>query len=143
MAFNFNTMAKTLESILKDDERLAGFTVQRSEPPNETADRTPWIGIYKASESYEPHTIAAGQMPWKVMPGLILVLQCASLKSGSDADERLENAKRLLFEVLEDNLTIGGTVHMVNGWDVEYEYGGGVGGYFVSATINLQGEIRA
>ena len=143
MAFDAHAMAEALEQILKDDARLEHFTVVRSEPIDEQPEGRPVLGIYKARESYTAHTIAAGQNPWAVEGAPELVLLTASLKSGADADERLEAAKALLFSVLSDNLTLGGTVDMLNGWDAEYEYGQEGGLYFVGVTITLQVEARA
>lgn len=143
MAFDAHAMTVALEEILKADERLAHFIVVRSEPIDEQPEGAPVVGIYKARESYQAHTIAAGQNPWRVEGTPELILMTASLKSGGDADRRMEAAKLLLFTVLSENLTVGGTVNMLNGWDVEYEYGQEGGVYFVGVTITLQVEARA
>lgn len=154
MAFDMNAVAIALKDILTGDPLLAGWTVQRSEPPPERPERTPWLGIYKKTEGYAAHTISAGNRPWRVEASLDLVLMEGSLRSGEDADSRMEAAKKALFTVLEkrENLDIAGTVLMVGGWSVDYGYGYTEARvsdetrghfYFVEATITLTLEARA
>jgi hypothetical protein len=145
MAFDAQAMTEAIEDILKNDPRIttAQFLVVRSEPIDEQPEGRPVVGIYKSRESYEPHTIAAGQQPWRITGTPELVLLTSSLKSGADADSRFEEAKKLLFTVLGENLTLGGTVAMLNGWEMEYEYGKDGGHYFVGGTITLHVEARA
>lgn len=81
---------------------------------------------------------------------MTLILEEVSLLSLQDAEDRLEEAKQALMEVLEDNLQIedqnSSTISMVTGIDIDYDFAvpeAQQGVYFVAANIRLGIEARA
>ena len=139
---NFKTILKGVESVLRDN--LTGYTITRNEQrntdPDLAAKNKGWIGIYRGALNYDSY--ATGSIPWLVSIEIKVEVQCASLQSGEDAEDRLQDAENEILGVLHDNKKLDNTVDMTNGFDVEYEYNDLEEIYHHAAIITLRSEAR-
>ena len=140
---NFKTILDALESIFNDN--LTGYTVTRNEPRNNDPDLAAknkgWIGIYRGTMNYESHSI--GSIPWQVTVEPKIEIQCASARSGKDAEARLQDAESEVLTLLNANKKLNGTVEMTNGYVVDYEYNTDIEDmYHLAAIITIQAEKR-
>jgi hypothetical protein len=156
MAVNFGTITKALEALL--NEQLNGssspnrnYSIERNPERNDDYDKAArgkgWIGIWKGTKRYIPHT--TGDTPWNTELTIIVEVQAVSFRVGSDAEDKLQAAETEVMDVLQstDGLKISGTVGICKGYDVAYESYEGADDdavlYFESAVITITAEVRA
>ena len=140
---NFKTILRGVEKVLRDN--LTGYTITRNEPRNQDPDTAAkgsgWIGIYRGKLGYSSYAI--GGTPWMVEVETKIEIQCASMASGEDAEDRLQDAETEVLTVLNANKKLNNTVDMTNGYDIEYEYNDLEEVYHHAAIITLKSEARA
>jgi hypothetical protein len=136
---NYSDVTKGIEDIL--NQRLSGYVITRNDRKNADPNRCPWIGIYRGSLVYEAHTI--GGRPWKASPSPQINIQVASTLSGDDAEDRLQEAEKEVIEALETDRTLGSTVSMILGYNINYEYSQTDEIYYHGCTITIRTETRS
>lgn len=125
---------------------LSKFTISRNtkenKDPNLAAKGDGWIGIYRGSVGHEPHT--TGSTPWLVTVEIKVKIQRAGY-SNDAAEDLLLDSEKLVMDVLTstDNLTLNGTVDIIKGFSIEYEFDQEKNIYFHSAIISIIAEVRA
>lgn len=121
------------------------YTVSRGEYINKDYELAPWVGIYRGAIEYDPATLGDGLNSWRANMKLRLVVQEASLESGEDAEEKLEQAVQDVLDVMmADKEWAGKGASMTVGISVEYSYNETKSEsiYFQSAMLTLEAEVR-
>jgi hypothetical protein len=140
---NYTDITKGIESIL--NRRLSGYIVTRNERKNSDPNKciaagTGWIGIYKGSVNYDAYVM--GSRPWKITAQPYINLQVVSTLSGEDAENRLQAAEKEVIQAIETDRTLGGSVAMILGYNMEYEYNDDNEIYFIGVNIKINCETR-
>lgn len=139
---NLSTITAGIETIL--NANLSGYTIERNPrrnvDPNLAAKGKGWIGIYRGMLSYMPHT--TGATPWLATIAARVEIQVASMRSGEDAEDKLQEAETEVMEVLADNLTLNGTVNMTMGYEITYETNEDEQVFYHAALITIKAEVR-
>jgi len=138
---DFKSILDGLEHILRLN--LTGYTITRNEPRNNDASVAAkgkgWIGIYRGNMTYDVARI--GATPWRVAIETKVEIQCASARSGEDAEARLQTAETEVLTVLHNNKKINNTVEMTHGFDIAYEYNDTIEDmYHLAAIITIRSE---
>ena len=115
---DFSIITKATEAILNAAPALEGWTIERSVLENESPGRCPWAGIYRKRVGYTPRRMGVGARNWGNEIKLDVVVQASS--QVDTAEELLEQQIKDVLDVLEGDRTLGGTVNMVLGYEVEY-----------------------
>lgn len=139
---NFKTITQKVQSIF--DAGLNDYTItrnaERNADPNVAAKNKGWIGIYRDSIDYNPHT--TGSTPWLANVNIRVELQVASFRSGEDAEDKLQDGEKEIMDLLNANKNIGGTVGMTMGYNIKYEYNVESQIYWHASIITLKTEVR-
>lgn len=77
-----------------------------------------WIGIYRGSVDYEPHS--TGPTPWLADISLRIEMQAASIQSAQDCENRLDEIEDFVVSAIESDRTIGGKVLNLIGYGFDY-----------------------
>ena len=118
--------------------RDAGLSVEISEVINESASRTPWLGIYPSAVDYEERTLGVGAGYRRQRVELILILQASDITSGSQCHQILAGIVSEATSAILSDSTIGGTVDTVGSMRVRYDYAQtGDNSFLQSAIIEL------
>ena len=102
-----------------------------------------WIGIYRGSIGYEPHS--TGAIPWMAAIRFVIEIQIASIESADDCEDRLCDAEKEIMDILETNrkgAKLGGYVNNIIGYEVEYEMNEVEATYYQAALITVIAEVR-
>jgi len=119
---NVSTIMIQLQEWLEDDLELAGALVERGEFVNEDAGRAVngWIGIYRRGVDYDPRNLGVPPNNYEADLSFTVIAQRASLKSGADCEDQLENfVKKILDRVVQIPRTY---IEHFAGIDIEYTY---------------------
>lgn len=141
---DYAAVTKAIEDLLC--RKLAGFIVTRNarknaDPNKCLAPGEGWVGIYKGPINYVPHVV--GNRPWLVDPEPFINIQTASMVSGNDADDRLQDAEKRVVDILESDRTLGGTVHTILGYSMDYEYNSSTEIYFHGVNVHIMAQTRS
>jgi hypothetical protein len=140
---NVKTITKAVEDIINDN--TVGYIVtrnaERNVDPNVAAKDKGWIGIYRGGINYLPYT--TGSTPWLAEVRVDVELQVASMQSGEQAEDKLQDAEAELLGIFAANLNLNGTVLMTQGYDIRYDVNVEAEVYFHAAIITLRTEVRA
>ena len=121
---NIADTTRAATEILQDN--LAGnYKVERGERINFSADiatRRGWVGVYRGRVSATPRSVGNHAASWNYDFELRLVLQAASHKSSSDAEDKLEQAIQDTLTILLQNQTLDSNTRFIKSWTVEYRY---------------------
>ena len=101
---NVATIMKQLEGWLRDDVKLTGFVIERSEFINEDPGQAAngWIGIYRRSVDYDPRNLGIAPNNYMGTVDFMVVVQKTSMLSGADAEDELEGSvKNVLDRVVQ------------------------------------------
>jgi hypothetical protein len=124
---------------------LSGYTIVRNEPRNEDANIAAsgkgWVGIYRGSNSYNPRT--TGDRPWGAVVEVVVEVQTASMRSGEDAEDRLQAAEQEVMGVLNADKKLKGTVDMTVGYEIAYDINASSQMYYQAAIITVKAEVRS
>ena len=141
---NMKDITGAVKSIL--EQNLQGYTIvrnaQRNMDPNIAAKNNGWIGVYRGSLDYSPHT-CGGNNPYMAEIEVVIEVQAASMKSGADAEDRLQDAEEAVMDVLNDNKKLNGTVNQNMGYGIEYEFNADETIWHHAAIITARYEVRA
>jgi|GEM_PF-1390842 len=118
---NFADITKAVKDIL--EANLTGYQITRNRSKNVDVNQTlvtgsGWIGIYKDSLEYEPLTVG-GKFLFAT-PVINIEIQCSSAISGSDAEDKLQDAEKAVMDVLIDNRTLNDTVDAILSYEINY-----------------------
>lgn len=108
---------------IRDHAEINGVfkAVERGEYVNKDPAITPWCGVYRMNIKYEPRQLGHHARTWRGLLHVILIVQ-AHAPTGEQAEDDLEDSvQRVMTAVLSD-LTIGGTVEMLNSCEITYSY---------------------
>lgn len=141
---NYSDITKAIETILKAG--TDGYTITRNELRNSDPSKAAkygkgWIGIYRGPVDVAPY--ALGNRIWLYQVKPQVEIQAVSMKSGADAEDKLQAAEKEILTVLAANMTLAGTVAMITGFNITYEYNADVQVWFHSAIITITAEVRA
>ena len=140
---NFANVTKAVESILKGG--LSNYMIKRNPErnvdPSKAAKGNGWIGIYRGPLTYDAHT--TGSTPWLVGLNVRVEIQVASMKSGEDAEDKLQKAEEEVLTVLTNNKDLNGTVNQTLGYDVDYDFNEDERIWFHAAIIIIRAEVRS
>lgn len=120
---NYSDITKAIQALLESDPGVQGFLnrpIERESVVNFDPNQTPWIGVYKGAVNYSPRTIGYNSFEAEVLPRIIV--QAASLRDGDDCSTRLDEYVQLVLDAIRADRTLGGTVDMITGYNVEYGY---------------------
>ena len=127
-------------------KNLTDYTIVRNEQrnldPNIAADGKGWIGVYRGRIEYSTHTVG-GVNPYLAEIEIVIEIQVASMKSGEDAEDRLQDAEEEVMDVLNANKQLGGVVSQNNGYSIEYEFNSDETIWHHAAIITGTYEVRA
>lgn len=140
---NASEKTKALETILNNG--LAdNYTVERSEYINMDQARTPWVGIYRGTLTYDTATLGRGANNWKAQFDIRLIVQAATYESGEVAEELLEEYIKEVLDLVVADKTFSSTIGMVTGIDINYSYNEveSESLYFQNAEITVTTEVR-
>jgi hypothetical protein len=101
---NVSTITKQIKSWLESSTDLTEFEVTRSEFVNEDAGKATsgWIGIYRRTVDYDPRNLGIPPNNYEGEVVIDIVIQRSSLKSGEDAEDRLEDSiKKVLDRIVQ------------------------------------------
>jgi len=141
---DYGAVTKAIEDLLC--RKLAGFIITRNERKNADPNKClapgeGWIGIYRGKIGYSAHVI--GNRPWLVDPEPIINIQVASMVSGHDAEDRLQDAEKKVVDILESDRTLGNTVHTILGYSMDYEYNSDTEIYFHGVEVHVMTQTRS
>lgn len=88
---------------------------------NSDPSRTPWIGIYRGKTTYEPRTLGS-MNNWEAFPTAIIIMQATDLRSAEKCEEVLEGYVKIVMDAVIEDTTIGGTVDIITGFEIEPGY---------------------
>jgi hypothetical protein len=112
--------------------------VERSEPVNENPDRCPWVGVYRARQSFPAKTIGMGTGFRDQRATLVIVANESSSKDGATCEDRLEGLMREVFAIILNDTSISGTVIQIEDIDVTWSnYTTSGNAFFQEATVLL------
>lgn len=134
---NVGEVTKALEAWLKSWPGLLDIqaTIERSEPVNESPDRCPWVGIYRARAGFPQRALGLGSGYRRQEVSLVLVLTESSTDSGEDCEDRLEALVQAVTSALCNNESISGTVNTLAEIDVTYTDYTAVGANFFQQAV--------
>jgi len=142
---NMKDITNGVEKVLNDN--LTDYNIERNprrnQDPNIAAQNKGWIGVYRGGLDYEPYT--TGSQPWLAKPSVVVEIQAASFLSGSDAEDRLQDAEKEVMDVLTANKKLNDTVNMTVGYEIKYEINEDEEAqiYFHAAVITIRTEVRS
>lgn len=111
-----------LEAQLKNHTLLRDFKViERAEVLNVDASITPWVGIYQDNVEFEAYTLGRGAQNWRALVNIDIVVQVHG-DGGAKAEAKLGDAVKRVIVALLSDLTIGGSVDMINRFTVNRAY---------------------
>ena len=143
---NFADITQKAEELLKNSPDIAatGFIIKRNAVVNSDPGNTPWIGIYRDKVSYDTQVMGRGAKNWRTTIDMKILIQASAAYEESGAEDRLEKYIKMVVDALETDRTIGGTVSMINGYDIEYSFDSEVPGqmFFQNAVITVTMETR-
>jgi len=119
--FRLTTASKALHAALQAAPALQGIPVEHCTPQNVNPDLTPWIGVYPATKEYNPRTIG-GPRNWQCPCEIVVVVQYAAARDPDAAMTELETILEEIEQVIVNDLTISGSVEMVNSLSIQYDF---------------------
>jgi len=121
---NLSVITKALQDQLNGNiviRELLGKDVVRGEMINMDINETPWIGVYRGNVSYEPRTLGS-MNNWEASPTVKVIVQAGNMQSAEQCEIDLESYVQKVLDAVIADTTIGGTIDMINSYDVEAGY---------------------
>ena len=103
-----------LSTIAKKIER-AGYV-------NKAHDAMPWVGIYRGNVSLSPAALGRHSQSWGAQVSLIVILQVYNFSDAGQSEAQLDALIQAVQDAVWSDPTIGNTVDMVAGFEIEYSY---------------------
>lgn len=138
-------ITKALTALL-NAEMTIDAQIHRDAYVNQNPDITPWVGIYRGTQGVEPRSMGGlGCARWEQGVALTIIAQ-QSMQGDSDglSSERLDELVDDIFAAIGTDLSIGGTVDIVTGFDVVYSFqeDDSASLLFQNATITVTAEVK-
>lgn len=118
---NVATVTDALMALLKDWPALENVNVLRSEEINETPGECPWVGVYRENVDYPIRTIGFGSGMRDQKISLVIVAQESDGESGQKCEDRLESLLKEIIAAILTDVTIRGSVRVIEDVKVRYE----------------------
>lgn len=144
---DFRNITAALETQIKDfNTENKPYTIVRNKAINTDPNVavTGWAGIYRDSVNYDPHS--SGAQPWLAELNIRIEAHAASFESEEDCEERLDDLVLFIQQAIESNRQIGGYVHQVIGYNVDYDdnfMSDQLQTFLQFATITVTAQVRA
>lgn len=119
---NMSDITKAVVALIEGSPSATEYLVKRGDYINDDPHETPWVGVYRSKLGLTPLTIGRGSKKWNGDVSILVIAQQASMKSGDEAEDRLEAMQKIILEIIDADPTLGGTVQTVVGYDIEYTY---------------------
>lgn len=120
---NMTTVIDALHNIFKGEKTIEDIFDDRIEKGtyiNQDIDNIPWMGLFKGSKAYEPHTMGSGN--FQASGKIRIIIQVANIHSAEDCSDDLESAVKAVVDVVNNSRTISDTVDRIVRYMVDYEY---------------------
>jgi len=135
---NVATITNALVQLLRNWPALQNVTVGRAEELNETPGACPWIGVYRDNVEYIIKTLGYGSGMRDQRVVLVAVAQESDGVSGERCEDRLEALLREMVSAILSDVTIGGSVRVIEDLSVRYaDYRKEGGSYMQTAAVYL------
>ena len=118
---NMSVITAAVE-VLLNAELNDDYTIERNEYINMDFEKTAWVGIYRGTFKYTPQTLGRGLNAWRANPSIRIIVQASSLDSAEAAEDELEGYIEEVLDAIMTDITLGGTVAMINEINVSYGY---------------------
>jgi hypothetical protein len=112
-------VTQSVERILREHPDFAGTSIERSDETNTDPAACPWVGIYRADNSFPLRVLGAGGFRGQRM-NLVLMAQEADPTSGANCEDRLNTLVDKIISVLLSDTSLGGVVHTIDEFTVRY-----------------------
>ena len=117
---NVADITKAVVDQLRNDTRLAGTAVTRSEDENIDPNSCPWIGVYRLAVRYpQRQLVSAAGFRGQHVQLLILITQ-ADQGSGEACEDALEELVQNTLSSLLSDTTLQGMVQFLDEFEVDY-----------------------
>lgn len=115
-----NSIAHAAYTMLSSDSTLVSsdFKVDLDQVFNTDPNRTPWVGVYTDEIDFQPMRVAPGGKPWDAHVAVEIYVQEISLGGSYNANDLLNRAMFPVLSAVNSNLTLGGTVLVIESIDV-------------------------
>lgn len=135
---NVAIVTEALVQQLSEWAALAAVTVLRADKLNETPGRCPWLGVYRDNVEYAIGPLGFGSGFRNQRIALVVVAQAAG-SSGANCEDALEALLREVVGALLTDVTLRGTVRVIEELTVRYaDYREVAGGsYMQTAAVYL------
>jgi hypothetical protein len=120
----------------------ATVKVERADAANTNPEKCPWVGVYRARQTFVPRTlgISAGHRNQRVT--CALVANEGSVESGEVCENRLEALLQRITSALLSDVSLRGTVAMIEELDVSYDgYAKSGASFFQQAVVTVTAVI--
>lgn len=137
---NVATVTAALVEMIKD--ALPNIAVERSAPVNETPSSCPWVCVYRGSVEFKPGPLGFGNGYRLQEIKLVVLVQQSHPSSGDDCEDLLEALVADVAGVLLTDLTLRGTVRVleeVSTVYTDFKKSGGV--YMQTAAVYLTASV--
>jgi hypothetical protein len=118
---NTATITQGVVDQLKNDTRLAGVEISRSQEIGSDPSSCPWIGVYRLGVKFPIRTLgSAGIRGQRVT--IVIVLQQANPSSGADCEDDLEDLiSKVMSVLLSWDLSSNSVLQFLDEFSVSYE----------------------
>lgn len=142
---NFKDITSALETQLKAYTGASSYNITRNKRQNDDDNEAVegWVGIYRDGVDYSPNS--SGPTPWLAEVKIRVEIQSASYESEADCEEKLETLVGFVMNAIDSDRTIGKTVLMVTGLDIDYDdnYAEQMQTAYQFATLIITAEVKA
>jgi len=144
---NMYTITEALRDQLKNDpeaSQISNREILVDEYVNVNPSNAPWMCVYKGSMNLEPRTLGMGAGRYTASPEPRVLVQAVSYQSGEDCSSLLDYYVNTVLNAVVSDPTLGGTVDMVVGFNIEYGYveADRPSIHFQTARITVNCEVR-
>jgi hypothetical protein len=118
--FSIAELTGAIKEAIDADIRFDGMTVEVAEWLNRDADvaHRGWIGIYRQSVDYDPHTLGRGTKSWLGTFEIKIILQACDYRSGYQCEVLIEERIKSLLDIIFESTFIRSHVQMINSVNV-------------------------
>jgi len=104
---NALTVTEALKTILTRYPDLEEARIERGEPVNQDASRTPWVGVYKVAQRHEVAWVGSGRAARRTLVDVLVVCQESDARGGEDTENRLDVLVAAVVDAILADETLG------------------------------------
>lgn len=143
---NLSKITQALETQLSNNTDLVQKAVEvvRSDYVNESPDRAPWVGVYKAAIRYDPSQLGRHSSSWKAEVDLRLVVQEVDYDTGAKCEDKVEALVQEVLDAIWADPTLDDNVEMITELSIDYaqvDYEESETLYFQEAIVSITAEV--